>query len=251
MTIFQRDLLVFTGPWGVPVEMRVSALLLPVFFVAIGILTGMIGSMLLVAGLFVVSILLHELGHAWGCVVQGVKVERIVLNALGGYCAHDGAVTNHQRELIVAMGPLVNLGIWAVAGLISAMGVPEGAAHVLWMIGVVNLGLAAFNLLPMMPRDGAKLVLLVLTRVTSERGAVQVTGLLGLVTGLMWFPAFLYCLAVYDFILLFWPPYGLHWRMLRHGDFGAPYSPVKRRFWQWRRRPEGPWDGVQGVSPAE
>lgn len=251
MTFFQRNLFAYTGPWGVLVELRISALMLPAFFVIIGILTGSIGSMLVVAVLFVLSIYLHELGHAWACVVQGVRVERVVLNALGGYCAHDGAVTNPQKELIVAMGPLVNLAIWAAAGLISALGWSEGVTHLLWIIGVVNLGLALFNLLPMMPRDGAKLVLLVLTRMTSERAAMRATGALGLVTGLMWLPAFLYCLAAYDFVLLFWPPYGLHWRMLRHGDFGTPYSPVRRRFWQWRRRPEGPWDRGTPLAPAE
>lgn len=251
MNLFQSNLFAFTGPWGVPVEMRVSALLLPVFFVAIGLMAGMLGSMLFVAVLFVVSIYLHELGHAWACVVQGVKVERVVLNALGGYCAHDGAVTNHQKELIVVMGPLVNLAVWAMSGLISALGLPEGVSHLLWLVGVVNLGLAVFNLLPMMPRDGAKIVLLVFARVTCEQTATRVTGILGLLTGLLWFPAFLYCLATYDFVLLFWPPYRLHWRMMRHGDFGTPYSPVRQWFWQWRRRPEGPWDRIPVSAPAE
>ncbi|MFD1809623.1 site-2 protease family protein [Gemmobacter lanyuensis] len=35
-------------------------------------------------GVLLVSIFLHELGHAWAAHVQGVKVTRIILTGAGG-----------------------------------------------------------------------------------------------------------------------------------------------------------------------
>jgi hypothetical protein len=63
------------------------------------------------------SIFLHELGHAWGATVQGVPVRRIVINGGGGFCEQARSATRRQDELIVAMGPIVNLTIWAAGSL--------------------------------------------------------------------------------------------------------------------------------------
>jgi len=63
------------------------------------------------------SIFLHELGHAWGTIVQGIPVRRIMIYGGGGFCERSRSASVKQRELIVAMGPIVNLVIWAFASL--------------------------------------------------------------------------------------------------------------------------------------
>ena len=64
-------------------------------------------------------IFLHELGHAWGCQVQGIPVRRIVLHGGGGFCEHTRSGTRTEQELIIAMGPLVNLALWALGSLVT------------------------------------------------------------------------------------------------------------------------------------
>ncbi|PID95899.1 MAG: hypothetical protein CSA84_07700, partial [Actinomycetales bacterium] len=73
---------------------------------------GLAEGLIFVAILFG-SIFLHELGHAWGCHVQGVPVRRVMIFGGGGFCEHGRAVNGREDELITAMGPIVNLVIWA------------------------------------------------------------------------------------------------------------------------------------------
>lgn len=111
----------FNGPMGVPVEVGQSALML------FGIILFLGGSNIAYSAALVVmlfgSVLAHELGHAWGAIKQGVPVKRIMLTGGGGFCQHQRAPTPHEAELIVAMGPIVNIAIWAIASL---------AEHWLW-----------------------------------------------------------------------------------------------------------------------
>ena len=74
------------------------------------------------------SIYLHELGHAWGCLIQGVPVRRVMIYGGGGFCEPTRSSTRYEQELIVAMGPIVNLlenefhDAWAHAGIFGDLG---------------------------------------------------------------------------------------------------------------------------------
>ena len=109
----------FPGPWGIPIEIGSSLLLLLFILGGVGGSSGLYG--ITFVAIILGSILLHELGHAWGCVVQGVPVARIMLYGGGGFCQPARAATNHENELIVAMGPVVNICIWAGRRLHPAM----------------------------------------------------------------------------------------------------------------------------------
>ena len=88
----EKALFGFAGPFGVPVAVNQSLLLLAaVLFGFVGILDGTIGSVALLLIFLVISIYLHELGHALGDMSQGVKIKGIVLHGGGGYCAHGPA----------------------------------------------------------------------------------------------------------------------------------------------------------------
>ena len=111
----------FIGPFGVPVQVGRSLLLLPLIFISFGGgLTSMAYDMAIVA-MLIGSIFLHELGHAGGCLVQGVPVRRIMIHGGGGFCEHARSPSYTEQELIVAMGPIVNLAIWALASLAAPM----------------------------------------------------------------------------------------------------------------------------------
>ncbi len=204
----------FRGPWGIPVQVAPSLLMLALIFVSL-LGTADLTISLTFVGMMVLSIFLHELGHAWGCRVQGVGVRRIMLHGGGGFCEHDRVRSADQQELIVAMGPIVNLALWAMASLISPYlsdGLLGSAVH--WF-AQINLFLAIFNLLPVMPLDGGKLFQLALMRVVPAAQATRMAGWVGLVLSLIWIPTMIWVFFSFGLVLFFIPPVRLHWQMAR------------------------------------
>ena len=205
----------FRGPWGVPVEINASIVLLPLIMVD---MTGSAQSLaydLMFVLILLGSIFLHELGHAWGCLIQGVPVRRIVLHCGGGACERTRSATRYEQELIVAMGPIVTLTLWAVAGLIAPFIADPEIAWVFWTISSVNGFLGLLNLLPVNPLDGGKLFSLAMHRLFRARTAILLSATVGLVCAVLWVPVMIYGFATFGFVLFFLPSAALHWRMLR------------------------------------
>jgi len=203
----------FRGPWGVPIEIGSS---LPLLVFILLMANGSPGPFIL--GFIVVivaSIFLHELGHAWGCIVQGIPVARVMIYGGGGFCQPAKAPSNREDELIVAMGPIVNIVLWALASL--ALPHIEGGwlSVIVWQIKVVNLALFTMNMLPVQPLDGGKLLHLVLLRFIPPLLALKITGFVGLIISILWIPGMVMIWFYLGFFILFMPQIGLHWAMFR------------------------------------
>lgn len=209
-----QPLFSFNGPFGVPVQIGATILLLPLIFISFGNLDTLHYDLVFVA-MLIGSIFLHELGHAWGCHIQGVPVRRIMLHGGGGFCEQTRAATFRQQELIVAMGPIVNLAIWAVASLLYPMVEVGMAGWALYWLAQMNLFLALFNLLPVHPLDGGKLFQLGLLRFLPATLATRISGGLGLVLAVLWLPGMLWLFFNVGLVLFFFPPIKLHLQMLR------------------------------------
>ena len=221
----------FRGPFGVPVQVGASIFLLLALFLSLGSPVWAMTT----AGMLIVSILLHELGHAWGALVQGVPVRRVMLHGGGGFCERARSASQREQELIVAMGPLVNLALWALAGLAAqalwwwiaadleraatteglALGFRMELADQLALFSRINGFLFLFNMIPVQPLDGGKLLHLVLLRMAAPRAALRASGLIGLVLAILWVPWFVYLYWVGGWFLLFIPSIPLHYRMLK------------------------------------
>lgn len=158
------------------------------FTTATAIGLAAIGSVLLVA-----SVLAHELGHAVAARRRGLHVGGVTLFALGGATELGGHGRTPREELAVAAtGPWISIVIAAAAGLVAtgAERLPAGetAAAVgllAGLIGWLNLGLAAFNLLPAAPLDGGRILHAVLWRgMRDRRRATLITSVLGIGAGI-------------------------------------------------------------------
>lgn len=208
-----QSLFQFRGPLSVPVQLCPSLILLVLVFVDFGAPQGVVFDLVFLF-LMLSSIFLHEIGHAWGCHLQNIPVDRVVLFAGGGYCEHSNATTHHQEELIVALGPIVNLTIWAVSSLLVPLAHSPEMIWVLATLSWVNLWLALFNLLPIQPLDGGKLFYLILGRVMPFHAAMRIAGGVGLLAVVALIPALLYSWWAFGFVLFFLPSLPTHWDML-------------------------------------
>lgn len=207
----------FRGPWGIPIQLGSSIILLPLIYLSFGATPTELYYDLIFLALIVVSILLHELGHAWACLIQSVPVRRIMLHGGGGFCERSRSATRYEQEFIVAMGPVVNLAIWAMASLAAPM-LPHGdMAWMLEMLAWINLFLAILNLMPVMPLDGGKLFQLGMTRLVNPQTATRICGGVGLAVAILWLPLMAFSYVSFGLVLLLMPAFAVHWRMLRGG----------------------------------
>lgn len=133
--------------------------------------TGLVPQNPWVAGLLTTAVLfgsitLHELGHAALAVRERIGVESVTLWILGGFVTVPATTTRWDSEVrIAAAGPAVNAGLAALAALGLFLGIapPILAFLLVWTI-TVNVPLALFNLLPVVPLDGGRMLRATLAR---------------------------------------------------------------------------------------
>jgi Zn-dependent protease/predicted transcriptional regulator len=137
---------------------------------------------------FFASILLHELGHAFVALRNGIGITRIQLWIFGGMAQMDRESDSPSTEFKVAIGgPLVTLAIsvaLTAIGLLAAG--PEEFRHaalverdasvsgplamIAWLASI-NLLVLIFNLLPAFPMDGGRVVRAIAWWQTGDRGS--------------------------------------------------------------------------------
>ncbi|HEX2577868.1 MAG TPA: site-2 protease family protein, partial [Aquihabitans sp.] len=128
--------------------------------------------------LFFVSLLVHEIGHALVARDEGIGVRGISLWLLGGVAKLESAPTTARAEFRIAViGPLASAAC-GVAFLVGSYVVPSGGlpgltGNVMALLGVLNVILAGFNLLPAAPLDGGT----VLSSLVWKRTGSQATGM--------------------------------------------------------------------------
>lgn len=118
-----------------------------------------------VAALFFGSVLLHELAHALVARRRGLAVEEITIFVFGGPPNVEQEAPDARSEAVIAgAGPLVSLALAGIAlglWLLTRDATTELAAlasGVCWWVGMSNLLLAGFNLIPGFPMDGGRLL---------------------------------------------------------------------------------------------
>ena len=131
-----------------------------------------------------VSIVLHELGHGFAAIAQGDDTPRESGHMTWNPVVHMGAMglgllciagiafglmpvdptrfrSRYGDAIVAAAGPLVNgvLGIGSLTALavLAGQGIDTRVAGVepLWMMGLLNIVLCLFNLIPIAPLDGS------------------------------------------------------------------------------------------------
>jgi Zn-dependent protease/CBS domain-containing protein len=134
-------------------------------------------SAVVTAALFFLAIVLHEMSHALVARARGVPVRRITLFALGGVAELEKDAEDARTEFWVGLvGPVTSAALGALClGLARVLGADPAAslqgpvAAILLWLGVINLSLAAFNLIPGFPLDGGRVLRAALWWYTGDR----------------------------------------------------------------------------------
>lgn len=106
------------------------------------------------------SVVLHEVGHCVVARVLGLPVRSITITLLAGLTEITEPPQTPAREYAVAVaGPLVSLWLAGAATVLGA-GLPDGSsgAALAALVGITNLAIAVFNLLPGLPLDGGRVL---------------------------------------------------------------------------------------------
>jgi Zn-dependent protease len=131
------------------------------------------------------SILLHELGHAFVGRLFQAHVSHIDLTGLGGLAHFERSLPRSAlaRSAIYLAGPAVNLGLWqglgALVSQVTSIGNPMLALP-LAVLASANFFLLCFNLLPAYPLDGGQTLDAWLGRLLGPVWSVRIVGCLGL-----------------------------------------------------------------------
>ena len=120
---------------------------------------------------FFVCVVLHELGHSLTARRFGVRVPRILLMPIGGMAEFDRIPRQPAAEFVITInGPLVNfaiaLGLWAVVGLPRGLPfhpqIADSFKGLVQLLLYWNVLMGCFNLLPVFPMDGGRILRAVL-----------------------------------------------------------------------------------------
>jgi Zn-dependent protease len=173
---------------GIPIFLDMFFVLVLVLFTYPFFTSGntqmMSAGFIIVIGLLL-SILLHELGHAFAGRLFNAHVSHIDLTGIGGVAHFERSLPGSAfaRMVIYLAGPAVNLGLWygldALAGEMY-QGSPMVALP-LAVLASANKILLIFNLLPAYPLDGGRTLDALLGAVLGGVWSTRIVATLGLV----------------------------------------------------------------------
>lgn len=122
-----------------------------------------------VLGAVLLAALCHELGHYAALRRRGGWVRAVRISALGAEMQVAGRMSYGGELLAAAAGPAVNLVLAAALGLLGRWGEP------LYLLAGAQAVLGCFNLLPILPLDGGRMLWLALCWGTDPFLADRVT----------------------------------------------------------------------------
>ena len=151
---------------------------------AVSTATAWILGVVTTLGLFL-SVLAHELSHAFMARSEGIEIEEIVLHPFGGLARLRNEPESPRAEFRIAIaGPAASFFIGVITFVLLLPTMRSGytiIAGVLLLLCAGNILLAIFNLFPGYPLDGGRVMRAILWRRTGDiRQATRLAGICGM-----------------------------------------------------------------------
>jgi Zn-dependent protease/CBS domain-containing protein len=179
--------------WGIPIGVNYSWFIILVLITASlavdympqavpGLSSANYWTLGLISGLLLfVSVLFHELGHAYFAMRNNIKVRAITLFIFGGVAEMEEEPRGPGAEFVIAIaGPIASVvaaGFFYLVFL--ALDGWAWAAVAAEYLVRINLILVAFNLIPGFPLDGGRVLRSIIWRFTDYKRATNVTANIG------------------------------------------------------------------------
>ena len=140
----------------IPVSVHISAIAIPILIFIMyanrGILAVLFGLALNAA--LLLSVVIHEYGHALMARRYGIESKEITIHALGGAAIFDTFGSNYQELMISAAGPATSL----ILGIVSAGIAWLTSSQIIALFAFLNIFIVALNLIPALPLDGGRIL---------------------------------------------------------------------------------------------
>lgn len=185
--------------------------------------------------LFFASLLFHELSHSLLAKRFGIGVERIVLFFLGGVAFLKEECRTAKAEFLMALaGPVSSLVLAAVFWFFayySSDFLPAMLSASFKYLALINVGLAAFNLIPAFPMDGGRVFRAILWKVLdSELRATKIAVFLGKVFAGLFFAAGIYFIIAFrDLWSGLWIIFIAWFLFSASSNYGRQLEPQRRK----------------------
>lgn len=105
-------------------------------------------------------VLLHELGHSYVAKKHGTNIQSITLFLFGGVASMEEIPRDPKIEFKMALaGPGVSLLIGSILIIVYELfKTDDPYLRLVWLIGILNILLSVFNLIPAFPMDGGRVL---------------------------------------------------------------------------------------------
>ena len=122
------------------------------------------------------SIIAHELSHTFVGRALGMPINRVTLFMFGGAAELEEEPKSPMIELVMALaGPVMSLvlaTVFSQLAMLEMVGGPQAPlAMVLAYLGLINMLLAFFNMLPAFPLDGGRVLRAIIWLIGGDRRA--------------------------------------------------------------------------------
>jgi Zn-dependent protease len=179
---------------GISVYLHYTFLIFVAWLLFLYIITGMQWVQLLWSFLFLIavfsSVIVHEYGHALVAAKFGINAKKITLYPIGGIASIEKLPENPKQELwISGAGPVVSICLAALLLLFAPqkfsiqsfneMSGELNQENFVYMLGLINLLLAAFNMIPAFPLDGGRVLRALLALKFNYLKATTIAALIG------------------------------------------------------------------------
>lgn len=163
-----------------------------------------------IALMFFLSVLLHELSHSLVSIKLGMPVKSITLFIFGGIAQIEQEPDDPIKELKMAIaGPAMSILLGALfyllAVIFNGMGVPKAAIVSAGYLSTINFTLAIFNLFPAFPLDGGRVLRAIIWRFSGNlQRATRISSTMGSIFGYLLIALGIYVILGNDLINGIW-----------------------------------------------